>query len=391
MKKKLLIIPVITMAALVFTGCTISKSTSPEATTEAKQHEASEPEGASNEELLKTMDLDIDQYVTLPKDYLNVEVPVKKEEYSEKGFNEYIDSMLQDVPIIDQTNKEVVEDGDVIAVEYKMTFRNKLEQDKEEEYLRISSSDSYPFTSFANNVQTELVGKKVGEEFTLKTKVFSDEILDPEDPDADREQKEEVTYTGRIKYIGKERKYSHDNLKDSDIPAIMSHLFFDQTTNTVEGFRKYMKETYEEELQNRYDTEVDEAIWKYLEDNTKITVPKDVRRKVYEKMAKQNNMSYEEFMKSATELEWISLDDLIKDEFLRYALIKDTHFEVTPEMVEESYPGAGEDGLDYEDLYGPNGKDSFLLDFAAARVKDHVLDVVRENAGINPRPNPYEE
>ena len=383
MLKKLCIISVFAMTALAFTGCGNSKEKPSEATTQFKTQTVPSDLHASTDELIAMSGVeDIDKYVTLPKDYQKMKVTVEKEEATEKGLNDFINLDLDSVSIVKKTDKKVVEKDDIISVDYKTEFRGETVEEEKDVCIKCGKDEDYKYQSFSNNVQTNLVGKKVGDTFRLETKDYADNIVPPEG-DSQSTKKEDVVYTGTIRYIGKPANFKAETLKDEDIPTIMEYTFPDETAKTVKEYRKIMKERYEESLLADYQYDIDTEIMDTVFEKTKFNIPKDVIKKNLKDRAKEYGISYEEYIKNATDEKYPDPENIVKLDYMRYALIKDMGIEVTKKDLEETFSDMLSSYYTYEDLckdYG--GKEKFLLSYAMGKADEELINTIRANSGL---------
>ena len=109
MRKRLLVFLCMSMtAATIFTGCSTSKS-APESTTEEAK-----PKIISTKELLSASDYDIDDYVTLPDDVMELQISLSKSYTpTDAGAQEYIKNAISTYKNYTKTEKTIVENGDV--------------------------------------------------------------------------------------------------------------------------------------------------------------------------------------------------------------------------------------------------------------------------------------
>ena len=259
-----------------------------EGTTAEKKHEK-----MSADDLMKDLDYNPAEWAKLPDNYDSLALKVEGDyEYSEEKFKEMINQMLSSFTSYEDTDKKVVEDGDVVNIDYEGKIEGKTFDggSAEDQDLEIGSG------SFIEGFESGLVGKKVGETVSL-------DLQFPEEYAEDVAGKK-VTFTVTINSIKKKVVTTYDTLTDEFVKENMGTSY---GYETKDEFLKEYKKFFEEDLKTQKKQAIMSAYNAELFEKTDFSaITKDALDKEYKKnmdlledYAKENGMKLDEYLESA--------------------------------------------------------------------------------------------
>lgn len=265
LKKKLLMgILCITMATVAF-GCGSKKDKEEAAQTEDQTQD--EPSAVSK------IKYDVDDYVKLGK-YKGLEVTKEEAEVSDEELTTAIDNILQSYPELVKSEKQVVEDGDTVNIDYEGLLDGKAFEGgtAQASNLEIGSG------SFIDGFEDQLIGAKVGESKSIK-------VTFPEDYGNEELNGKEVVFNVKINYINEKK-----------IPELTVEFIktYTQKDMTIDEFKEELKtELLEEEKTTIESNRIDALKTKVLEKSTVDKYPKglikakisDVKKEIEEAAA----------------------------------------------------------------------------------------------------------
>ena len=281
MKKRQLVMPLI-IASMVLTACGGTKS--------------------SMDVKYKVAD-----YVTLPKNYKNLEVEVTGDyDYTEEKYNSYLESVLSSAPYIKDTEKTTVAADSIVNVDYVGKKDGKAFDGGSQNGATIdvkNNCDPTSGSSFIEGFTAGLVGAKVGHSVDSK-------VTFPADYQSTELAGKEVTFTFKVNYIAK--KPTLDTLTDEYVNTNFK-------TKTVDDFKKKVEDNVKASLSNQKQSDVRTAVMEKMVKESKVKYPANLVnarlkefktrfRKEYkiekdqslEEYVKKNlNMTYKEFEKEA--------------------------------------------------------------------------------------------
>ena len=367
----------LSMGAMVFTGCSNSHTKpAKEATTEVKKE--------SSDDLLKAVDYDVSQYVTLPENYMNMEIQLEnKYEFNNDNFKEYVNNILSSYPGYKKTDKDTVAEKDLVNIDYEGKMNGEtFEGGSDTGYHLLIGSHS-----FIEGFEEGLVGKKVGETVTLNLK-FPDDYAQKDFAGKD------VVFSVTINSIDQEEKITYDTMTDDYVKENLKTYY---NVETKDALISALKEEYEHQLKDAKDNDTQQAVLKKLTEEGKITLPdglldKSVQeyKKNIEDNAKNNNMSYEDYLKqyynNMTDEEFTkeiqtSCEANLKQELALQRVIYDQKITVSDSDFNDFVD-------QYVTYYGYNSKDEFFKQYGGENrlrltfAENRALEEVTKNAKV---------
>lgn len=262
---------------------------------------------------------EVEKYVTLG-DYDGMEVEVAGNfDVNDEDVVDYINNMLSNYPSYEDTDKQIVENGDFADIDYVgkkdgVAFDGGTAQGY---VLKIGSH------SFIEGFEEGLVGVKVGDTVDLNL-TFPENYQSAELAGAD------VVFTVTVNKIVKKVDISYDGLTDE---YVLSNLGSDSVEDFYNDTKSYLETNNE---QNRTVAER-EAVLNKLIENSKVAIPDgllDMKVDQYtQQFIRQNctgdttlsdylsanyNMSEEDFKSTIT----VELENNLDDELVLEALVK---------------------------------------------------------------------
>lgn len=267
----------------------------------------------------KIRSYDVEKYVTLG-DYEGMEVEVAGDfEVSDEDVVDYINSMLSYRPGYEDTDKQTVETGDCVNIDYEgkkdgVAFDGGTAQGY---VLEIGSN------SFIDGFEDGLIGVNVGETVDLN-------LTFPEDYQSEDLAGADVVFTVTVNKIVKKVDITYDQLTDEYVSSNFSYQTIDELYNDT---KSYMEDDCE---QNRVVAERSAVLDKLIE-GSKVAIPDgllDMKVDQYiQQFTKQNckegealsdyvsanyNMSEADFNASITK----EMEENLDDEMVLEALVK---------------------------------------------------------------------
>lgn len=275
--------------------------------------------GSSNGSEDKIRSYDVEKYVTLG-DYDGMEVEVAGDfEVSEEDVVDYINGMLSYYPSYEDTDKQTVEEGDCVNIDYEgkkdgVAFDGGTAQGY---VLEIGSN------TFIDGFEEGLIGVNVGDTVDL-------DLTFPEDYQSADLAGAAVVFTVKVNKIVEKSEISYDRLTDEYVSSNLNYESVDALYNDT---KSYMEDDCEE---NRVAAERSAVLDKLIE-NSKVAIPDGLLEmkvdQYIQQFTKQNckdgktlsdylsanyNMTEEAFNSKITEEMEANLDD----EMVLEALVK---------------------------------------------------------------------
>ena len=348
-----------------------SSDDSAEATTEAAE------EYTYNE-----IELDAAKYVELGE-YKGLTIDSTVEEVTDEDIDAEIEDIQYQYADYEKVeDRDTVEDEDMVNVDYVCTVDGDTYEDLTESDMDVTLGSGELYFSEDLDVESALVGAKVGDTVTVKGKFSEDD--DTFDDLAGKEATFEVT----INFIEKE---VYPEFNDAFVKENFDY-------DTVEEYREALREELEENAETNADDENEYALWELVVANSKqiADFPEDAIA-----MEKENvmNSTLEEASYYGVELgeteeeidEFFQENyDTTLDEYVQDDLLRECVFDL---LVEKEGIEVSEDEIDeliQEEMeYGGYDSEEEVLeytsrdDFKEQILYDKVMDVIVDNAKIN--------
>lgn len=206
--------------------------------------------------------------VSLPADYLNIEVPYSEVEFSDEDIQADIDSQLEKYKVVsDDTNLKVA-DGDKVDIAYVGRM------DGEE--FEGGSSDSYALTigsgSFIDTFEEQLIGAAVGDQVIVN-------VTFPENYGNVDLQGKPAEFTVDINGIYVETEFTDDFVAEN----------LSAYATTVDGYKTYLRETNERAKLEAY-------VESYLKDNSSVSSYPNKYVRILKSIKKYDDQQSYEYM-----------------------------------------------------------------------------------------------
>jgi len=332
-------------------------------------------------DLLKDLDYDPSEYVVLPKNYNSLSVEVEGDyTFTEEKFKELINQYLSSMTTYEPTDKEVVEDGDAVNIDYEGKVDGKtFDGGSAEGYDLVIGSNS-----FIEGFETGLIGKKKGETVDL-------DLAFPDDYQLEDLAGKKVVFTVTINSINKVVSMTYETLTDDYVKENLSYYGY----STKDEFLDAEKELYQKDLENQKKQAVVSAYDSKLFEETDFSnLPEDLLNKEYEKQkkslesyAKQNNMSAEEYLESAgyTEDKFReSVENNYKRGIMYQALIKEMAYTLNASEVDEEIANYVQNyGMTEEQFFEQfGGKEEVYRQMAYSHIMEDLADEAESNGRV---------
>ena len=187
-------------------------------------------------------------YVELP-DYSSIPVTAEKSEISDTLVDSYVDYYVSiDTKTEEVTDRDEVRSGDIVNIDY--------EGKKDGVAFDGGTASSYDLTigsgTFIDGFEDGLIGHKVGETLDL-------DLTFPEDYSAEDLAGQDVVFTVTINSISQSvpSELTDEWVVSQGISGV----------ETVDEYKAYVKSYLESQAQSSYESELEEQIISYLEDN----------------------------------------------------------------------------------------------------------------------------
>ena len=176
-----------------------------------------------------------EEYVTLGE-YNGIELSVEKSEITEEDVKLYIESILAYYPAYENTDKTVVENGDIVNIDYEglldgVAFSGGTAQDQ---ILEIGSG------SFIDGFEDGLIGANVGDSLALNL-TFPDPYEN--NPDLAGQA---VVFNVTVNAIVQKVEMTYDTMTDEYVAENLSTVFgYDTAQGLKDGVMEYMNSSNE--------------------------------------------------------------------------------------------------------------------------------------------------
>lgn len=320
-----------------------------------------------------------DDYVELGE-YKGLEVSLGSYEVTEEEVKQEIESALLSYPVYEDTDKDTVEDGDFVNIDYEgvkdgVAFNGGTAQGA---VLEIGSD------SFIDGFEDGLIGVKVGEKVDL-------DLTFPENYQNEELAGQAVVFHVTVNKIVNKSDMTYDKMDDAFVAANMSS----QGYNTVEEFKKGVREQLESGKETTKKQETEAAVMLKLKEACKVKGLPDglLDQKIEEYMDRFNTnlsnygmkledylstsgMTEEEFNEQAEQLVKESLEGQLLIESIakkENITVDEKEFEEYKKSVVEEYGYASE-----EALIEQHGEEYVRNVF----LNEKVMDLLVDNAKI---------
>ncbi|MCD7981181.1 MAG: trigger factor [Clostridiales bacterium] len=255
MKKKIAALLVCSLAAMsLLAGCG-SDETADSASAEA------EGEVITAETVLAATDYDIEDYVVLMDDYMNLSVEISSDyEVTDEDVQEYIESyVLTYYPMYVDTDKTTVEDGDIVNIDYVGTMDGEeFDGGSSEDYDLEIGSDT-----FIDGFEDGLIGAEVGSTIDLN-------LTFPDDYSTTDLAGQDVVFTVTINSIVEEQTLTYDEMTDEYVESTFGSSYgYTTVDEMVSDITASMEDSYESSKESEIQTEV----MAQLEEGCTVTLP----------------------------------------------------------------------------------------------------------------------
>ena len=324
------------------------------------------------EELLKATDYDVKDYVTL-NDYFGMEIVLPTSyEASEENISAYANQMLVSYPEYEAGDKEIVEENDVVNIDYVGKKDGEAFDGGTAEGYRLKIGSN----TFIDGFEDGLIGKKVGETVDLN-------LTFPENYGNTDLAGQEVVFTVTINSIDEEKPVTYEDLTDEYIAS----NFAASGITTVDSFKEQLKAIIEQNAQTAIQSEVLNA----LTTQCKVELPeglKDERMTTYMEQVKadieEQGQTFEEAV-GMTEEEYRqqisdSLEESLIQELILEAIVQNENISISEneyknfiQMYMSSY-GIADEAAFYEQY----GDEAYVkLSYAENQVLTQIMDKVK--------------
>ena len=250
MKKKMMLLLCAVCAAALLGGCGTDKKEN-----SGKKDNTSTEEGSGSEEKAEAIEYNAEDYVELG-DYKGMEVSLAASyDVTDEDVKNQISSALLDYPVYEDTDKDTVEDGDFVNIDYEgvkdgVAFNGGTAQGA---VLEIGSN------SFIDGFEEGLIGVKVGDKKDLN-------LTFPEGYQNEELAGQAVVFHVTVNKIVNKSDMTYDMLDDAFVEKNMSS----QGYHTVADFEKGVREQLEESKAVTKETETQAAIVQKLKEICKV-------------------------------------------------------------------------------------------------------------------------
>ncbi|MCI9493155.1 MAG: trigger factor [Lachnospiraceae bacterium] len=344
MKRKLMLLLCAVCVAALAGGCGTGKENN--ASGKENTEDVSGSEGKK-----ETIQYNSDDYVELGE-YKGLEVSLGSYEVTQDDVKREIEAALLSYPVYEDTDKDTVEDGDFVNIDYEgvkdgVAFNGGTAQDS---VLEIGSN------SFIDGFEDGLIGVKVGEKVDLN-------LTFPENYQNQELAGQAVVFHVTVNKIVNKSDMTYDKMDDAFVAANMSS----QGYNTVDEFKKGVREQLEASNETTKKQETEAAVMLKLKEACKVKgLPEGLLdQKIEEYMGRFNTnlenygmkledylstsgMTEEEFNVQAKELVTDSLEGQLIIESIakkENITIDEKEFEEYKKKVVEDYGYGSEEAL----------------------------------------------
>ncbi len=332
------------------------------------------------QEMLASTDYDVTEYVTLPDDYMDMTIELSyayevTDEQTQMYIEEYILAYYPDYVL---TDKDTVEDGDIVDIDYVGTL------DGEE--FDGGSAEGYELTIgsgiFIDGFEDGLIDQKVGDTVDL-------DLTFPEDYSSEDLAGQDVVFTVTINGIMEETYLGYDEITDDYVEAnfgIYGMTTVDDLIEDVEETLVSANESYEQ-------SEIQNDVLIRLMDESVVDIPDGMLDERYdsyieqiEEGAEMYGMEYEDYVISYSEYDDVesfeedarsALESYLIEELILEAIVADQDISITRSEFDAfvdtyvAYYGF-EDADAFYEYYG--GETYVMLSYAENRALNDVID-----------------
>ncbi len=352
------------------------------------QQEGGAGEGDTASSETAVADYDPLDYVDMGE-YSGLEITLDNYEVTEDDVRESIESAILSHPVYEDTDKEVVEDGDFVNIDYEGVKDGvAFDGGTASGYVLEIGSDS-----FIDGFEDGLVGAKVGEKRDLN-------LTFPEDYGSEDLAGQAVVFHVTVNKIVKQADISYDTLTDQYV----SDNFSSEGYKTVDELKEGTKKQLESSNESKRQSDLQEAVFAKLQENCKVEkLPDGILEENTENYLKQfeegltgsygmtleqylagSNMTEEQFRSQAEE----TMRDSLTSQIILEAIAKTEGIEADEAGFEEYVQGVVSDyGYESKEaLFEQTGEDYVKR----AYVTDKALGIVMDSAKITYSDQPQE-
>lgn len=316
------------------------------------------------------IEYNVDDYVKLG-DYLGIEVEKEEEVITEEDMEIAINNICRSFPEVVKTDKEVVEDGDVVNINYEGLLDGEAFEGgtAEDTNLTIGSD------TFIDGFEDGLIGAKAGETVSLN-------LTFPKDYQNDQLKGQEVVFNVKINYIGEEKT-----------PELTEEFIATYTGKemTIDEFREQLKsELLEEKKTTIESNKLNAVITAVIENSTVSGFPEGMQEQEINNTVEQikleaegAEMEFADYLSqyyNLLEEEFNEQIEAYTEEYLTKRLITEAIIKKEGlELTDKEYKTAVKEYAEtmqssVEDLENRTGKDSLEEYFQWQKTWNYVLD-----------------
>lgn len=245
MKKKIMVLLCLLCMAALLGGCGTAKKENSDKKNDAKDESQKETE---------KIEYNVDDYVELGE-YKGLKVELGTYEVTDEDVKNEIEIILLSYPVYEDLDKDTVEDGDFVNIDYEglkdgTAFNGGT---AEGAVLEIGSN------SFIDGFEEGLIGAKVGEKVAL-------DLTFPEDYQNEELAGQAVVFNVKVNKIVSKSDMTYDMLNDEFVKTNLSS----QGYQNVEEFKKGVKEELESGKETTKNTETQAALVQELKKACKV-------------------------------------------------------------------------------------------------------------------------
>lgn len=330
----------------------------------------------AEEARLSVLDYELSEYVKLC-DYSQLSVDVNYVKVDDEYVINAINQTLQSYPGYEETDKQTVEDGDLVNIDYVGTVDG-------EEFDGGSAKGSHLSIGsgqFIDGFEDGLVGASVGDKVTLN-------LTFPEDYEESLAGKD-VVFVVTVNSIDEEVFYTYEELTDDFVADNFGY-------ETVEDFYDYVKSYYKDSMESTKQSDARTALVQKLVQECEVTVPEELlinRSKEYlasfRESVEQAGLSVTDYLQnnygygpSEFEEQILSMmNESLCQQMVLAAISEQEGIEADEEGLEEyinayvSYYGF----QDKEELFAEYPEQELTLAYVCNSVVDKLLDTCEVN------------
>ena len=314
----------------------------------------------------------VSDYVTLGQ-YMDLEVTATQYEATQDDYDEYLEELLEGEAYYPESDKEEVEDGDTVNIDYVGTIDGEeFDGGSSEGYELEIGSDT-----FVDDFEDQLIGAKVGDTVTV-------EVTFPDDYSSEDLQGKDASFEVTINYI----------LADEEVVPEYTDDFVNEYTDgeytTTADYDEYIWDTLEETAESDTSSSVESAVEELVYENCTVSGLPDGLVDYYyaqykatdEAYAENYGLEFEDYISyvygySDEDTYKEQLTTYLEEEYLpealiREAIVEDMGLEVTDEILDNFM-------LVYASYYGYEDVDSFISAYGFDDV-DAFIEYVGEDS-----------